>query len=283
MFTDSVLRELVRVARKEEIEPASLCAVIEVESAGRLFEDDGTTPRFLFERHIFYRELTNPEKRKIAVEEGLAIPYPNPQTQYADMRNSKTRMATLALARSIDEEAANRSCSWGLAQILGANAASLGYESATSMVEKFSTGFMEQVEGFLKYIRKHSLKDELNMHKWADFARAYNGVNYRQFSYDTKMAAAYQKWAQKLDGMVLEPRPVAEIPEEIPPPYVEPKPMLKSKTLWAVVAQVFSSAAAGVGAILADWRIWGAFVVLVVFLALFIGRERILKLLDERT
>ena len=57
MFEGDVLRQTIAVASKYKIEPAALLAVTEVESAGRSRECDNTTPRLLFERHVFYREL----------------------------------------------------------------------------------------------------------------------------------------------------------------------------------------------------------------------------------
>ena len=47
-----------------------------------------------------------------------------------------------------------------------------------------------------RFIRKNrNMLADLKAKRWAAFARAYNGAGYKQNAYDTKMAAAYQKWA----------------------------------------------------------------------------------------
>jgi hypothetical protein len=75
-FSAEVRDAVIRIAEREGIDPAGLLAVVEVESAGKPLEDNNRTPRFLFERHIFYRYLRDhaPEKLQRAVELGLAHP-----------------------------------------------------------------------------------------------------------------------------------------------------------------------------------------------------------------
>lgn len=295
-FDDASVRQIVQMARVNGIDPAALLAVAEVESAGRPLEQDGRTPRFLFERHVFYRALykQNRNALKDAVARGLAIPKWDRTTQYRDQGNSAGRMASLAAARSIDVECANQACSWGLGQILGENAKSLGYASATAMVTQLTEGGIPaQVDSMLRFVRKNGLVEKLNLRDWAGFALKYNGPGYAQNRYDVKMAAAYQKWAAKLDASTLPPpdieAPEGEVPlpppddviDELPPPFVEPKVATKSKTIWSVIGQIFSTIGAGAAYMLGDWRIMLALAVLIIFFALFIGRERIRKIVDE--
>lgn len=296
MFTDPEIQQLVATARKEGIEPASLFAIVEVESSGNPFEADGHTPRFLFERHIFYRELKakNPAQLQTAVDAGLAFKS-RQSGQYSDEGTSAGRMALLAAARAIDHECANRACSWGIGQILGANAESLGYASATSMVEILSGGIIPQVDSMIRFIKKNNLVGCLNLHNWAAFALHYNGASYATNRYDVKMAAAYSKWAAKLDSMVVAPPPPAQddpqntdnttatSSDEMPPPYIEPKTVMGSKTVWSSIGQVISVAGVSIGSFLSDWRVIAAFSGIIVFLALFIGRERILKILEDHS
>jgi hypothetical protein len=222
-FDPQSVTRIVHMARAEGIDPAALLAVAQVESAGRLFENDGITPRFLFERHVFYRALYKQQRGKLkaAVDQGLAIPKWNRTTQYKDQGSSAGRMASLAAARAIDEECANQSCSWGLGQVLGENAKSLGYLSATDMVNGFTVGGAPaQVESMLRFVKKNNLKDKLNLRDWAGFASRYNGPGYAANRYDVKMAAAYVQWAAKLDAMVI----VAPVPMPAPRPVDAPLP-----------------------------------------------------------
>lgn len=294
-FSPEVVKRIVRQARANEIEPAALLAVAEVESMGRPLEPDGVTPRFLFERHVFYRALKReaPDRLEIAVSRGLAIPKWDRKTQYKDQGTAAGRMKTLMAARAIDTESAYQACSWGLGQVLGENAVKLGYESATDFVTQLIEGGVPaQVESMLRFVKKNGLMDELKLHNWADFALKYNGAGYKQNQYDLKMAAAYKKWARELDATIIEPEVNPEDPvepepeiEDIPPPYVEPKTPAKSKTVWSVIMDMMTKAGIGVAAAFGFLKdnpeVIIALVVAGIFLSLYIGRERIRKIVEE--
>jgi hypothetical protein len=135
-FSAKVRDAVIRIAEREGIDPAGLLAVVEVESAGKPLEDNNRTPRFLFERHIFYRYLRNhaPEKLQRAVELGLAHPRWDRTIQYKDQATSKGRRSLLGRAVRIDEEGAHYSASWGVGQIMGFHAKDIGFRSAVEMV-----------------------------------------------------------------------------------------------------------------------------------------------------
>lgn len=197
MFSDQMVRDIVAVAERSGIEPAAMLAVVEIESSGRPFEDDGATPRFLFERHIFHRELRKraPGQLDAAVAQGLAHPAWQRATQYKDQKSSAQRMALLARARAIDEECANRSCSWGLGQTMGFLAEELGFANAGAMLAFLNQGGTSgQLELMVKFIRNKNILNALNQHDWDAFALRYNGKGFKQNSYDTKLANAYAKW-----------------------------------------------------------------------------------------
>lgn len=203
-FLDNVVDEVVRVAKKNKIDPASLMAVIEVESAGRPFEDDGVTPRFLYERHVMYKELLKKRgqaKASEAVRLNLARVGWNRSVQYKDQGTSKGRLALIARARAFDEECANRSASWGVGQTMGFHAESQGFKNANEMVAYMQTGGVPaQVQCMINEIKKSGLIDEMNRQDWAGFAYRYNGAGYRENKYDTRMAQAYARWKKKLAG-----------------------------------------------------------------------------------
>jgi hypothetical protein len=110
-FSAEVRDAVIRIAEREGIDPAGLLAVVEVESAGKPLEDNNRTPRFLFERHIFYRYLRDhaPQKLQRAVELGLAHPRWDRTIQYKDQATSKGRRSLLGRAVRIDEEGAHYS------------------------------------------------------------------------------------------------------------------------------------------------------------------------------
>lgn len=215
MFTPSVIASTAEAAKRNGVEPAALLAVVEIESAGRPFEADGRTPRFLFERHVFYRELAKrqPEKLPRAVRERMANRTWDRATQYKDQGSSAGRMAVLARARAIDEECANLSCSWGVGQTMGFHARALGFSSATEMVAHMSRGGLAgQIDVMCRNITDMKLWPALKAKAWGTFAHRYNGPGYKQNAYDTKMAAAYRKWTARLANGIPKAEPAPKVP-----------------------------------------------------------------------
>lgn len=166
-------------------------AVLDVECRGRGF-DRMNRPAMLFEPHIFYREL--PENlRALAVQKGLAYPrwrrggYP---------AESYTR---LKAAMKIHKEAALRSCSWGLGQIMGFNYRLAGYPSAGAMVADFLLGEKEQLNAMVRFIKNAGLADELQRHDWRGFASGYNGKSYAKHDYHGRLKRAFDKWSRIKD------------------------------------------------------------------------------------
>jgi hypothetical protein len=292
MFEPNVLREVIRVASKNKIEAAALLAIVEVESAGRSLEDDGKTPRFLFERHKFYSELKKlaPGKLDRAVKLGLAHKDWRRSTQYKDQGTSKARLSLLARARAVDDECAIRACSWGVGQTMGFLAEGQGFANARAMLDfMLSGGVPAQVECMVREIKRRKLTDELVRHDWAGFARVYNGPGYAQNHYDVKMATAYGKWRKKLLGGLPPdveplPHPTPAVPDEdeaIDIPSTRnaepPKDMSTSKTGWAAIGSAIMS----VLSTMADWRVALVLVTAVVILCVFIFWDRRKKLLEH--
>lgn len=208
MFSDEVIEEVRKVADQYDIELAALMAVVEVESAGNPFEQDGQTPRFLFERHVFFKELTKrrPEKLQEAMSRGLAHKGWQRATQYKDQGNSASRLRLMEKARSVDEECANRSASWGVGQTMGFLAEELGFDDANDMVARMTEGGVAaQVDCMVREIKRKKLDRHLAAKNWPKFAEGYNGAGYRANAYDTKMAAAYGRWKKKLGGVPAAP------------------------------------------------------------------------------
>ncbi len=200
-----------KAATAHGIEEAALLAVVDIESAGAPFEPaDGRMPQFLFERHIFYQQLhaRAPSKLQTAINEGLANSSWQPATQYKDQGTSAHRLALLARAVAVDADCAYRSASWGLGQTMGFQAEHLGYSSAQVMVDAMKGNLDAQVEAMVAEIKFSKIDDDLAAHRWASFARGYNGAGYRRNRYDEKLSAAYAKWS---GGENLAPEPSPEI------------------------------------------------------------------------
>lgn len=165
----------------------ALEAVMMVEAGKKGFDSKGRVVA-LFEPHIFYRELSDtPETKKQACDCGLAYskwgakPYP---------KDSYSRIAS---ACEIDPDAALRSTSWGLPQMMGFNHHLCGYKDAAAMHAAFLTSEDEQVMAMARFIKKAGLSTALKKHDWATFAKGYNGSGYKKNKYDEKLAKAYAK------------------------------------------------------------------------------------------
>lgn len=200
MLTDTNARLVAKIGANYGVKAVPALAVIEVETAGSPFEADGRTPRFLFERHQFYRMLNQQDRKSLpaAVRQGLAIPKWSPSTQYKDQATSAGRMALIARARAINEECANDSASWGIGQVMGFNAKIIGCATATEMVEAMADGGLEtQIDFMFREFKHDAIIDALNNGEWAKVARIYNGSGYATNRYDVKLAAAFAKWSRK--------------------------------------------------------------------------------------
>ena len=210
MMNDSVVRELVRAAKRRGIRPEALCALVEIETAGIPFENDNNTPRLLYERHIAYREAQKKGVLNQFVNAGLAIPKWNKATQYKDQGSSAKRIALITRARAIDENVANRSASWGLGQTMGFLAEEQGFTDATEMVDHMTGSIPGQIDCMLRELTRKKLIQPLNNRQYVQVAKVYNGPGYAQNSYDTKLADADKRWARRLANTPLDRAPPPE-------------------------------------------------------------------------
>ena len=183
--------DLPRVGELIGVGEDEVHAILDVEAAGKGFDRQGR-PKMLFEPHVFYRELTSPSQRDQAVRMGLARrrwkrDYP------------KDSYPRLHKAMAINKEAALRSASWGLGQIMGFNHGLAGFDSAEEMVRAFMVSEGEQLEGMIRFIKAAGLDDELRRHDWRGFALGYNGKSYAVHGYHTRLKKAFQRWQRIKD------------------------------------------------------------------------------------
>lgn len=184
--------DIPRIAAEISVGEDELRALMEVESRGHGFDAQGR-PLILFEPHIFYRLLGKGAKRARAVAAGLA--YPN----WGEKPYPKDSYPRLAKAIEIDREAALRSASWGLPQIMGDNFRAAGFSSVEEMVSAFCEDEERHVEAMVHFLKSQGLDDALREHRWATLARGYNGPGYAKNAYHTRLARAFARWRQKPD------------------------------------------------------------------------------------
>jgi len=176
-----------RVAQRLSCEVAAIRAVAEVESGGRTGFLPDRRPKILFESRWFHK-LTNG-----------AFDQQHPDLSTAVwVRNYKGGAAEydrLRAAIALDRDAALKSASWGMFQILGVNHKVAGFNDVEAFVDAQCQSEGNHLDAFASFVLANKLDDELRDKRWADFARGYNGPGYETNRYDTKLAEAYAKYA----------------------------------------------------------------------------------------
>lgn len=173
-------------------EVAAVKAVAEVETAGASF-DASHRPTILYERHVFARNTVPPGKFNQSnpdISAGTGYPpggYGTRDQQYV----------RLARAYQLDPDAALKAPSWGKFQILGENFKACGFNTVADFVRAMTISEGEHLKAFIRFLlgNRRAL-DAIRKKDWAALARQYNGPKYADFKYDTKLAAAYAKYAR---------------------------------------------------------------------------------------
>jgi hypothetical protein len=97
-------------------------------------------------------------------------------------------------AAELDDEAAHRSASWGLFQIMGFNHVAAGYSRLFDFigVQYVSEGL--QLQCGINFILAQGLDKHLKVGDWPAFAKGYNGPDYAKNRYDEKLATAFDRY-----------------------------------------------------------------------------------------
>lgn len=162
------------------VDPLVAQAIIEIESGGRYFADDGE-PIIRFEAHIFKQMLGNDEAFAQNFRHGT------PQWTGQEMTvggawwpihtgDQKSEWRAYESAQQLNPEAAAKSISMGAAQIMGFNCARIGYSSAQAMLKAFESA-PAQVVAFLNFLLSDAALWAAVCNKdWREIARRYNGA-----------------------------------------------------------------------------------------------------------
>lgn len=207
--------DIARIGREIGVGEDEVRAVMDVEAAAGGFDSAGR-PAMLFEPHRFYRHLSG-ARRARAVAQGLAYP------SWGERPYPKDSYPRLKAAMAIDEDAALRSASWGLGQIMGSNHLAAGYPNTNAMVTAFCDGEAAQLAATIRFIKTQGLDDELRAHNWPAFARGYNGPGYARHGYHRRLAARYAYWRGVQDAPSIPA--VAAGPRDKPPKYIDLAPV----------------------------------------------------------
>ncbi|KRD10415.1 hydrolase [Flavobacterium sp. Root901] len=193
-------QNLIDFSKQFNLELAVVKAVNEVESNGKGFLVDGR-PKILFEGHIFWKELKkrNIDPKKYANSSSQNVLFENYNKKYyvggTEEYNRLEKAANLGTDKNF-RDAANSSASWGLFQIMGFNAVSIGYQSVDEFVTKMKENEGEHLKAFGLFLKKNNLIQTLRDKNWVKFALGYNGPAYKTNKYDEKLNRAYIKYSK---------------------------------------------------------------------------------------
>lgn len=158
-------------------------AVAEVESSTQGAFGRAGHPTVLFERHVFHRETHGVYDD---VNGDVSDPRPGGYGRYAE------QPARLAAARRLDAEAAVRSCSWGLFQVMGFNCEASGYGDLAAFEDGMWRSASEQLAAWVRLLDHWGLAAPLRRKEWAVFARRYNGPGHARHDYAGRLDRAFR-------------------------------------------------------------------------------------------
>lgn len=174
-------------AKALNVSAAHIRAIRKVESGPQGSFDDKGRPTILFERHKFH-DFTKGV---------FSSRFPNISNRSAGGYGKYSQQwDRLLLALRLDPDAAIKSCSWGLFQVMGFHWKILGYASALDMARRMASSEGAQLDAMVRYIRVFGLDDELRACRAGDpkscraFAKGYNGPRYADNNYHAKIAGA---------------------------------------------------------------------------------------------
>jgi hypothetical protein len=162
----------------------ALWAVMTVETKGCGFLAD-RRPLILFERHIFH-------KRTKGVFDARAPDLSDPSA--GGYKGLAREYGRLERAVALDRKAALESASWGLGQVMGFNAKSVGFVDVEAMVKAMSDSEDAQFQAMVTFIVRNNLSRHLQKGDWASFARAYNGPDFAKNKYDKKLEKEHARY-----------------------------------------------------------------------------------------
>jgi N-acetylmuramidase-like protein/putative peptidoglycan binding protein len=165
---------------------AEIWTVVAVETRGCGFLAD-RRPRILFERHIFHQRTNGAhDTSNPALSSALAGGYLGGEEEYDRLHE----------AMKLDRDAALKSTSWGLGQVMGFNSMLAGYVSVDLMVKDMVDREDAQLTAMANFLKARRLDAALASHDWTQFAKGYNGAEFKRNQYDTRLASAYRAFAE---------------------------------------------------------------------------------------
>ena len=182
-------QDQIKAAEKLGVEVAVVKAVTAVEARGSGFIRNTDLPCILFEGHWFHKFT-----RGIHDNHYPHLSYAKwTKAHYKGGRGEYDRLIE-AIGICDEPDAALKSCSWGMFQIMGFNHEMAGYDDVKEYVNEMSMTEGAHLDAFVNFVMAQpTMVEHLREKDWADFARRYNGPGYQQNQYDAKLAAEFTR------------------------------------------------------------------------------------------
>jgi peptidoglycan/xylan/chitin deacetylase (PgdA/CDA1 family) len=184
------------------VSPANTAAVIYVETAGQAFGEDGRMT-IKFEPCVFYEMWGSNHTEEFS--QYFECNRPNDRFResatenFTELHGDHFREWTaFSLARTLNEDAAMKSISMGLAQIMGFNYHTIGYPSANEMFNALSNSTKSQLDALFMALSYRdgtgkSCLDPLKTGDYVSFANCYNGEG-RDQEYGSRISQAAESY-----------------------------------------------------------------------------------------
>ncbi len=179
----------INAAKRLGVDVAVIKAVTAVEARGTGFIKNTDLPAILFEGHWFHKFT-----RGVHDNHHPHLSYRSWTKKYYKGGRGEYDRLIEAIGICGEPDAALKSASWGLFQIMGFNHELAGYPDVQTYVNAIAVSEGAQLDAFVSFVlAQPAMVDHLREKRWADFARRYNGPGYQQNQYDTKLAAEFTR------------------------------------------------------------------------------------------
>lgn len=190
---------LVTAADVLGVDVATIETIAEVEAGPYGAFLDSGEPVILLERHVLHK-LTGGRFDGARVEgmpERYSLLSSRIRGGYGPVSAQHLK---LQAAVKLNRDAALKSCSWGLYQLMGLGHRACGHDT----IQSFVTAMYRSVDDHLAALVNFVLADPrlvraLRARDWPMVARIYNGPAYASHGYDTRFAAVYDRLRAQTD------------------------------------------------------------------------------------
>lgn len=206
--------DYVKAAADIKVEVAAVKAIAKVEAGEHGFDEQEARPTIRYELHLFGQftqheyDKTHPHLSQPTFEVGRKY-----RRDKHDHQTQAIEWSLLYGAMILRDHAGGRrarealgATSWGLFQVMGFNHRHAGWPTVEAFANDMFISESNHLKAFIGFVKSAGLVASLVQHDWTTFAKKYNGPEYHQNQYDTRIDEAYKMFrAQQFVSSGLRP------------------------------------------------------------------------------